>query len=67
MLSIKDQDARSAAREIKPRDKLELERRYGSIGIPAVAAAARYHDARRNPPTAASATTVARRFDEPAA
>lgn len=36
-------------RESEPSERPNLARRYGSIGIPAVAAAARYHIAARNP------------------
>ncbi len=48
-------DARSQARpEPAPHEGPNLAGRYGSIGIPAVAAAARYHVAARNPAYAPS-------------
>jgi hypothetical protein len=43
-------DHRAAARnEFESAERPNLARRYGTIGIPAVAAAARYHTAGRNP------------------
>lgn len=37
------------AHELEPPRRDELDRRYGKIGIPAVAAAMRYQTAARNP------------------
>lgn len=62
-----EQDPRPAARDSKPRDRLELERRYGSIGISAVAAAARYHSDDRGPAPGTAAGKPGRRSEDSAA
>jgi hypothetical protein len=56
-----------ASRDGDKREKLELERRYGSIGIPAVAAAARYSGEARNPAYAPAAATNVRQHEDAAA
>ena len=61
------QDRRPAAREDAPREDTNLDRKYGRIGISAVAAAARYCSGAKISTSAAEARRPRKRRDEAAA
>ncbi|HEX2216842.1 MAG TPA: hypothetical protein VHG27_09170 [Xanthobacteraceae bacterium] len=56
-------DSRKSEPKREASEKPRLEQRYGSIGIPAVAAAARYHKSSRRPDRPATSARDRQRED----